>query len=258
MLNHFIVGTAYEGGIFKCKLVVDSEFPQKPPKGKLVLNRKFYRLFPDQDLPSKCCSAFRRNLCEHTQKGLESKFMVSDSHLWSYQVPIDRTIPWKFSEWGSRKRIHGKLWWFLQKRQSLHSSPCQAHSHSDEASRELHELTLQNHFRRAEAPSWKPNSVHQHWRKLFSVQHNALLLTAPLKQRSPQPSDQQLLAHILFCLWQSRWWYVNDELPKRAIYLRWNAEQATCILTVEPSCPEEGNRYCWLQEEVDEKDLKML
>jgi ubiquitin-protein ligase len=29
-----IVGTAYEGGIFRCKLVVDSEFPQKPPKGK--------------------------------------------------------------------------------------------------------------------------------------------------------------------------------------------------------------------------------
>jgi ubiquitin-protein ligase len=27
------VGTAYEGGIFRCKLVVDSEFPQKPPKG---------------------------------------------------------------------------------------------------------------------------------------------------------------------------------------------------------------------------------
>jgi ubiquitin-protein ligase len=29
-----IVGTSYEGGIFKCKLVIDSEFPQKPPKGK--------------------------------------------------------------------------------------------------------------------------------------------------------------------------------------------------------------------------------
>lgn len=27
------VGTAYEGGIFKCKLVIDNEFPQKPPKG---------------------------------------------------------------------------------------------------------------------------------------------------------------------------------------------------------------------------------
>lgn len=31
-----IVGTPYEGGVFKCKLVVDSEFPQKPPKGKLL------------------------------------------------------------------------------------------------------------------------------------------------------------------------------------------------------------------------------
>lgn len=29
-----LVGTAYEGGIFKCKLVIDTEFPQKPPKGK--------------------------------------------------------------------------------------------------------------------------------------------------------------------------------------------------------------------------------
>lgn len=29
-----VVGTAYEGGIFRCRLVIDSEFPQKPPKGK--------------------------------------------------------------------------------------------------------------------------------------------------------------------------------------------------------------------------------
>ncbi len=29
----FIVGTAYEGGVFKCKIVIDSEFPSKPPKG---------------------------------------------------------------------------------------------------------------------------------------------------------------------------------------------------------------------------------
>ena len=31
-----IVGTPYEGGIFRCKLVVDSEFPYKPPKGKFT------------------------------------------------------------------------------------------------------------------------------------------------------------------------------------------------------------------------------
>lgn len=31
-----LVGTAYEGGIFRCKLVVDAEFPQKPPKGKFA------------------------------------------------------------------------------------------------------------------------------------------------------------------------------------------------------------------------------
>ena len=33
-----VVGTAYEGGIFRCKLVIDSEFPQKPPKGINELN----------------------------------------------------------------------------------------------------------------------------------------------------------------------------------------------------------------------------
>lgn len=32
-ITTYIVGTPYEGGVFKCKLVVDSEFPQKPPKG---------------------------------------------------------------------------------------------------------------------------------------------------------------------------------------------------------------------------------
>lgn len=34
LIIRYKVGTAYEGGIFRCKLVVDSEFPQKPPKGK--------------------------------------------------------------------------------------------------------------------------------------------------------------------------------------------------------------------------------
>lgn len=32
-----IVGTPYEGGVFKCKLVVDSDFPAKPPKGTLLM-----------------------------------------------------------------------------------------------------------------------------------------------------------------------------------------------------------------------------
>mgnify|MGYP002374098332 CR=1 FL=1 len=32
------MGTAYEGGIFRCKLVIDTEFPQKPPKGIFSLS----------------------------------------------------------------------------------------------------------------------------------------------------------------------------------------------------------------------------
>jgi ubiquitin-protein ligase len=38
LINIDIVGTAYEGGIFKCKVVIDSEFPSKPPKGNNIIS----------------------------------------------------------------------------------------------------------------------------------------------------------------------------------------------------------------------------
>jgi hypothetical protein len=69
-----LVGTPYEGGIFRCKLVVDSEFPQKPPKGKKLRNtltKMIDRVLYDEDFPSKCCRTFRRNLCKHAKKRLE-------------------------------------------------------------------------------------------------------------------------------------------------------------------------------------------
>ena len=31
-----IVGTPYEGGVFRCKLTVEADFPQKPPKGHFL------------------------------------------------------------------------------------------------------------------------------------------------------------------------------------------------------------------------------
>jgi len=42
LTTNFVVGTPYEGGIFRCKLVVDSEFPQKPPKG--ILHQNFIKI----------------------------------------------------------------------------------------------------------------------------------------------------------------------------------------------------------------------
>ena len=30
------MGTAYEGGVFKCKLRLESDFPAKPPKGNFL------------------------------------------------------------------------------------------------------------------------------------------------------------------------------------------------------------------------------
>jgi ubiquitin-conjugating enzyme E2 S len=31
------VGTPYEGGVFRCKLAVEQDFPNNPPKGTLLL-----------------------------------------------------------------------------------------------------------------------------------------------------------------------------------------------------------------------------
>jgi ubiquitin-protein ligase len=39
------VGTPYEGGIFKCKLVIENDFPQKPPKGKSLAKLIFIYWF---------------------------------------------------------------------------------------------------------------------------------------------------------------------------------------------------------------------
>jgi ubiquitin-protein ligase len=30
------IGTPYEGGVFRCKLAVENDFPNNPPKGKEV------------------------------------------------------------------------------------------------------------------------------------------------------------------------------------------------------------------------------
>ena len=30
------VGTPYEGGVFRCKLAVESDFPNRPPKGYFI------------------------------------------------------------------------------------------------------------------------------------------------------------------------------------------------------------------------------
>ena len=43
-----VVGTPYEGGVFKCKLVLDHEFPQKAPKG-YFLTKMFH---PNVAVPS--------------------------------------------------------------------------------------------------------------------------------------------------------------------------------------------------------------
>lgn len=33
VINYSLVGTPYTGGVFRCKLVLSSEFPKVPPKG---------------------------------------------------------------------------------------------------------------------------------------------------------------------------------------------------------------------------------
>lgn len=44
------VGTPYEGGIFRCKLAVEKDFPVNPPKGIFFAS---FRIFYNEDFPSQ-------------------------------------------------------------------------------------------------------------------------------------------------------------------------------------------------------------
>ena len=44
-------GTPYEGGIYRCKLAVEGDFPESAPKGIFYI---MARLFHDQNIPSQC------------------------------------------------------------------------------------------------------------------------------------------------------------------------------------------------------------
>ena len=46
-----LVGTPYEGGVFRCALKIDDEFPQKPPKG-YFLTKIFH---PNVSLAGEIC-----------------------------------------------------------------------------------------------------------------------------------------------------------------------------------------------------------
>lgn len=43
-LNLLVVGTPFEGGVFRCKIVLGPDFPQIPPKGQLDVSSIFINL----------------------------------------------------------------------------------------------------------------------------------------------------------------------------------------------------------------------
>ena len=67
------VGTPYEGGIFRCKLAVEHDFPVNPPKG---IFRLTCRIFHNEDFPSQRLRK-RRDLREHAEEGLEPRCVVA-------------------------------------------------------------------------------------------------------------------------------------------------------------------------------------
>lgn len=170
LIRSAIVGTPYEGGIFKCKLVLDSEFPQKPPKGmqsimsKIIFNtlpwkcdnliedkNPYFRILLHQNLPSQRWT-WRRDLCEHSEERLEPRKLVSVPHLRSYQMPADSPIPREQSKWRSRQAIHGELWGFPQKCHCLHTSARKAECCSTKTYWAAYGQSLQGkRTRRAEA-----------------------------------------------------------------------------------------------------------
>jgi ubiquitin-conjugating enzyme E2 S len=44
------VDTPYEGGVFRCKLAIEGDFPNNPPKGTILL---LDRLLFHKDIPSQ-------------------------------------------------------------------------------------------------------------------------------------------------------------------------------------------------------------
>lgn len=88
------VGTPYEGGIFRCKLAVENDFPVNPPKGTLF---RHSRLLHNEDLPSQRLRK-RRDLRQHAQERLEPRRLVALQHPRGRQVPPHRPLPRKLTQ----------------------------------------------------------------------------------------------------------------------------------------------------------------
>lgn len=82
-------GTPYADGYFRVKFKFTDEFPTAPPKCEcsfLLLHTSadntLDRLVCNEDIPSQCFQLWR-DLCEHTEKGLEV-------NVWDWPYPHHR------------------------------------------------------------------------------------------------------------------------------------------------------------------------
>lgn len=116
------VGTPYEGGLFRCKLAVENDFPNNPPKGFFVT--KIFH--PNVSEKGEICVNTLKKDWNPAAWSLYNILEVSLISNIGCQMSADSSIPRERPQWRSRQNVHGRLWVVLQTCQIADRTVCQA------------------------------------------------------------------------------------------------------------------------------------
>ena len=105
------VGTPYEGGLFRCKLAVEHDFPMHPPKG-YFLTKIFH---PNVSEKGEICVNTLKKDWNPSAWSLRHILEVCHSNL-GHKVFADSAVPRECTQLARGETIYGGLWRLLQTR----------------------------------------------------------------------------------------------------------------------------------------------
>ena len=104
------VGTPYEGGLFRCKLAVENDFPNNPPKGYFIT--KIFH--PNVSEKGEICVNTLKKDWNPAAWSLIHILEVPPPLCLGHQVPTDRALPRELPQRVGGQDVHGGLRGVLQ------------------------------------------------------------------------------------------------------------------------------------------------
>lgn len=106
------VDTPYAGGIFRCKLVIEADFPNNPPKGSRILNLGYFltKIFhPNVSEKGEICVNTLKKDWNPQAWSLYNIFEVPFITYSGYQMLAHRSISGELPQRRGRQNLHGGL-----------------------------------------------------------------------------------------------------------------------------------------------------